>query len=96
MRGFAQPVSDWLSIGRSPVAELSGSSNKFMSFNENELDELLSATPDGDTNELWVDGRKARIVGAYAKDYHDGDNKVIKAKIFYMVMKKIKFPCCLL
>lgn len=93
-RGWSQPVSDYLSIGNPPIAEVP-SGREFTIYQESEMKELLLATPSFDSNELWVDGSKARVVAAYASNI-DGEKKVQQSKIFYMVMKKIQFPLCLL
>lgn len=66
--------------------------NDFRVYNENELNDLMKNTSIHGSNEIWVSGRKARIVGAYifGEDSHRG------LTIFKFKMKRAGIPLCLM
>lgn len=61
-------------------------------YRENEIAEMLNRTPAYGANEIWVNGKKAKITGAYL--YRD--NHARGRTIFKFMMNKAGIPLCLM
>lgn len=61
-------------------------------YQEDDMEEMLNRTAAYGANEIWVDGSKARIIGAYV--YRD--NHARGRTVFKFMMKKANVPICLM
>ena len=91
LRAYDYEVTDFSQIEGRRFQYL-GLFNDFRVYSEDELDELMSHTLAFGSNEIWVDGKKARITGAYV--YRDSHAR--GRTIFEFKMKRAGIPLCLM
>lgn len=91
LRAFDWEVTDFSPIVGRKFQYL-GLFSEHRVYKEDEMPEMLSRTTAHGANEIWVDGDKTRIIGAYI--YRDNHSR--GRTVFKFMMRKAGIPLCLM